>query len=426
MFNVKKLSNGITVISRHMDAVRSLSIGVWIKAGSNFETKEQVGISHLIEHMLFKGTDKRSAKEIAETIDGIGGSINAFTSKDCTAYYAKVLHEDAPIAIDILSDMLLHSKFDEKELQKEINVVKEEIAMYEDSPEDVVYDLFAELAYPDHPLGLPILGYPETVSKISVEDIRNYMDDFYVSGNTVIAVAGYLPENLLELLEEYFKSYPVGDHVVELGSPTIAAGYKFAHKDIEQNHLCIGFEGVKFDSEDFYAMLLLSNYFGGTSSSKLFQRIREDNGLTYSIYSHPTYFKHAGNLSIYLSYQPQNEEEIIPLIVEELLDLKQGVTEEILISIKNQLKGSYILGLEGSSSIMNILGKRAIYDAPLQTMDAIIESISSITLEQVHRLIDQVISSPVAMTMAGRLEENDVKAVYEKFTSLLGGSNEKN
>lgn len=420
MFKTLFLSNGMKVITRHMDSVRSFSIGVWVKVGSNDEPKEKIGITHLIEHMLFKGTEKRSAKEIAEVIDAIGGSMNAFTSKDCTSYYAKVLTEDAPIAIDVLSDMLLHSKFDPIELKKEIKVVKEEIAMYEDSPEDVAYDLLAELTYPDHPLGWSILGTPETVDHITREDILAYMDDFYVSENIVLSVAGFLPDNLEALLESAFGAVKPGKHQLNLPKANFHGGYRFADKDIEQHHLVFGFEGITFDSKDYYAMLLLSNYFGGTSSSKLFQRIREDHGLTYSIYSHPTYFKHSGSFSVYLSYQPENHDAILPLLIEELNGLKGGIDSETLRSVKNQLRGSYLLGLEGSSSIMNILGKRSVYDAPLETMDEIMARIEAIDLEQVQRLIDAIFGSPLALVMVGKLEEVTAKTTYEALLQGIG------
>lgn len=413
MFKTHVLSNGIKVITRHMESVRSFSIGVWVKVGSNDEPKEKIGITHLIEHMLFKGTSKRSAKDIAEVIDAIGGSMNAFTSKDCTAYYAKVLSEDAPIAIDVLSDMLLNSVFDPIELKKEIKVVKEEIAMYEDSPEDVAYDLLAALTYPDHPLGWSILGTPETVSHMTREDILAYMRDFYVADNIVLAVAGYLPDHLLEMLEEAFSQIQKGAHQLNLPKAQFNGGFMFADKDIEQHHLVFAFEGITFDADDYYAMLLLSNYFGGTSSSKLFQTIREDHGLTYSIYSHPTYFKHSGSFSVYLSYQPENHDAIVPLLIKEINALKAGIDESTLRSVKNQLRGSYLLGLEGSSSIMNILGKRSVYDAPLETMDEIIARIESISIKQIEALIDNLFKSPLALVMVGKLDEALVKNTYE-------------
>mgnify|MGYP001466717656 CR=1 FL=1 len=420
MFKTDKLSNGMKVITRHMDSVRSFSIGVWVKVGSNDEQKEKLGITHLIEHMLFKGTQKRTAKDIAEVIDAIGGSMNAFTSKDCTAYYAKVLTEDAPIAIDVLSDMLLHSTFDASELKKEIKVVKEEIAMYEDSPEDVAYELLADLTYPDHPLGWSILGTPETVSHITRDDILAYMNDFYVSGNIILACAGFLPENLLEMLEEAFAPVKAGQHQLDLEMAKFSGGYRFADKDIEQHHLVFAFEGITFDSLDYYALLLLSNFFGGTSSSKLFQKIREDHGLTYSIYSHPTYFKHSGSFSVYLSYQPENHDAIIPLLIEELNALKNGIDEDSLRSVKNQLRGSYLLGLEGSSSIMNILGKRSVYDAPIETMEEIMARIESITTQQVQKLIDDLFKSPLALVMVGKLEEALVKTTYDQIKTQIG------
>lgn len=421
MYNMTHLKNGIQVVHSPIEGTKSVAIGVWIGTGSNHELKTENGMSHLIEHMLFKGTQNRSAKALAEAIDGIGGSINAFTSKECTAYYCKVLEEDFDIALDVLTDMLMHSQFDPKELEKEIKVIKEEIAMYEDSPEDVVYELSSVLTYPDHPLGQPILGLPEVLSEMKRDDILAYMAKHYVTGNTIISIAGATPDDFLDRLENKFSNYPKGQQHLKLDEPVFRGGYNFAFKDIEQNHMCIAFDGIKLDSDLFYAMLLLSNHFGGTTSSRLFQTIREDNGLTYGIYSHPTFFKDAGNFSIYLSYQPDGEKDIIPLLVAEWRDLKKNFTHEQLISLKSQLRGSYLLGLEGSNSLMNWYGKRAIYQAPLQTLDEVINDIDAISYEQVISVIDALTESPFALSMTGKLTDEKVASIYQTLAQVMGG-----
>lgn len=419
MYQKHKLDNGITVITRHMDGVRSFAIGVFVKASSNQESVCEIGISHLIEHMMFKGTDKYSAKDIASKMDDIGGSMNAYTSKDCTAYYAKVLYQHADIAIELLSNMLTKSTFNSEELSKEIKVVQEEIAMYEDSPEDVAYEKFQSLIYQGHPLSQPVLGYNDSIEQIDRSAVLDYIKRFYTADHIVISVAGYLPDNLIKQLNHHFADYPLKGDTLKNSSPLFHGGVVSVNKDIEQHHMCLGFEGVKFGHQDHYSSLLLSNYLGGSSSSLLFQKIREENGLAYAIYSHPTFFIDAGHFTIYLSYQSQNEGRIVDLISACLNGLKDSFTEDILARAKMQLKGTYLLGLEGSGSIMSTLGKRAIYGATLQTMDEIIASIDAITLEQVHALIDRLSDSPVALAMVGPIDQSHAETVYQTLLNQI-------
>ncbi len=417
MYKINHLDNGIKVLHRHIDGVRSFSIGVYVKACSNYEDKTEIGISHLIEHMMFKGTEKYNAKRIAEIIDDVGGVMNAYTSNDCTAYYAKVLSEHAPLAIELLSDMLNNSKFLQADITKEIKVVKEEIAMYEDSPEDVVYELFQSAAYGSHPLARPILGYADDIDHLSRQHILNYIAKFYTADNTIIAMAGDIPSDIIAQLNDAFAEYKAQGKPINLVQPIFHGGYKFVNKEIEQNHMCVGFSGIPYGHKDYYCYLLISNTLGGTSSSLLFQKIREERGLAYSIYTHPTFFKQTGHFTIYTSYRRQNQLLVAQLIKTCLSELKNHFDEAVLKRAKAQLKGAYILGLESSTSIMASLGKRAIFDVEIETLDQMMQSIDAISLADVNRCVQSILSGEVALSMVGQVNENDVKAVYQVFNN---------
>ncbi len=417
MYRQFQLNNGCAVICHQIDGVKSFALGVYVKACSNYETEAEIGISHLIEHMMFKGTKRHSAQQIAEIIDDVGGVLNAYTAKDCTAYYAKVLSEHAPLAIDLLSDMLINSQFLEAELTKEIQVVKEEIAMYQDSPEDVAYELLQAVAYAGHPLAAPILGHAEQLDKLNRAAILNYIKRYYTADNTVIAVAGDLPDDLSDQLNAAFADYPASGAKGAVAEATFCGGYDFVDKDIEQNHMCLAFAGIAYGHADYYTYLLISNAFGGTSSSLLFQNVREKRGLAYSIYSQPSFFKSAGHFSIYTSYRPQNQLAVAAAIRDCLVSLQSHFDEALLKRAKTQLKSAYILGLESSTSIMGAMGKRSIYGAKVETIDQMMASIDAIELADVQRCIAALCNSEVALAMVGKLNEADVKAVYRLFTT---------
>ncbi len=415
MYKRYRLNNGSAVICHQIDGVKSFAIGVYVKACSNYETSREIGISHLIEHMMFKGTKKYSAKQIAEKIDDVGGVLNAYTAKDCTAYYAKVLSEHAPLAIELLADMLTNSQFLKADLSKEIQVVKEEIAMYQDSPEDVAYELLQTVAYGKHPLALPILGYADSLDSLTREAIVDYIGRYYTADNTIIAVAGDLPADLIDQLNAAFADYRQRGQQGAVAAAEFLAGYDFIDKDIEQNHICLGFNGIPYGHADYYTYLLISNVLGGTSSSLLFQNVREKHGLAYSIYSQPSFFKQAGHFTIYTSYRAQNQLAVASAIVDCLIALKSHFDEAVLARAKTQLKSAYILGLESSTSIMGAMGKRLIYDAKVETIEQMMAAIDNIRLSDVNRCIAALNSSKIALAMVGRLNEADVKAVYQLF-----------
>ncbi|MGE5612766.1 MAG: M16 family metallopeptidase, partial [Bacillota bacterium] len=354
MYNKFTLGNGIRIVCERIPHVRSVSLGVWVKAGVRCESRQNNGISHFIEHMLFKGTKNRSAAEIAGSIDNIGGQLNAFTGKECTCYHARVLDEHIEIAIDVLSDMLHNSLFAEKDISLEKKVIIEEISMYEDNPEELVHDILTESVWAGCSIGYPILGTRKSIRKINKDKVLNYFHEKYVPCNTVISVAGNFDEiKLKELLEKYFGQKPQGqdteqepDSMPEPEQVDFKPVTSVKEKETEQVHLCIGFEGVKNGDDDIYTLLAINNILGGSMSSRLFQKIREKKGLVYSIYSYPTAYNDAGLFTIYAGMKPENLGIVLKLIQDEIRLLnKRGITSQELEKSKEQLKGSYVLGL---------------------------------------------------------------------------------
>lgn len=421
MFQRQRLSNGIRVVTYPMGEMRSLSMGLWINAGSAYEAESDSGISHFLEHMLFKGTADRTAKDLADIVDGIGGQINAFTSKECTSYYIKVLDTHVDIAVDLLSDMLLNSVYDPAEIEKEKNVVLDEIALYEDSPEDVVYDLLAEVIYGNHPLGYPILGTEATVKALNREAIDRLIKARYSSENIVISVAGSFDEKkLFGLLEERFGKIPCNEQAtLDPPLPLFKKAWGVREKDIEQIHLCVGFEGVKYSDDDLYPLMVLNNIMGGGSSSRLFQSIRENLGLAYSIYSHPSLYKENGLMTIYASFVPENLEPVLETMIIELKRLRaHDMSAEEISRGKEQLKGNYILGLESTGSFMSMMGKSELMAGMIETIDEVIDKIDRVSPADVYRLTDQVLNPQrFALALTGRV----TSAEGEKAFAMLNG-----
>ncbi|MDE6357935.1 MAG: insulinase family protein [Eubacteriales bacterium] len=388
-----KLENGVSIIMEKMDSVRSVAFGIFIKNGSVNEDDETNGISHFIEHMLFKGTEKRTSKDIAEEMDLIGGQLNAYTSKEYTCYYSRVLDTHLEKAIDILCDMLFNSKFDPEDIEKEAKVILEEISMYEDSPEDIVFTELQKRIWKNTPLGYSVLGNSENVKRFKKEDFLNFLKDRYVGENTVIAVAGSFDrDDFLEKIEKYFKKMKKGkaDDKNYASQVYIPSKLKI-EKDIEQLHLCIGFEGISLKSKYNYAMSLLNVIFGGGMSSILFQNIREKYGLAYSIYSYNSSYINNGLFSIYAGINPNQYEKALETIKYEINTLKkEKISVEQINKAKEQLKSNYIMGLENTSNRMSGLGRSKILIDKVKTPDEIINEVDSISKEDVDFLIEKV------------------------------------
>lgn len=392
MYKKTLLSNGVRIITEEIEHVRSAAIGIWVGAGSRDESEGFEGISHFIEHMFFKGTEHRSARALAESLEAVGGQLNAFTTKEYTCYYAKTLDEDLDLAIDVLSDMFFCSLFDEKEIEKEKNVVIEEIKMYEDSPDELIHDVFSEYVWNDHPLGKPILGTEESIRALSREKIMQFLTQHYAPDNVVISVAGRINhDDVVAKLSAQFGTFARGGRRVLEETPV---GHTIAHyqkKDTEQMHILMGVPGLGQDDEDIYAMHIFNNILGGGLSSRLFQEIREQRGLAYSVYSYHATYVDTGLFAVYAGTSPKNTQEVIVCILEELLEMKEkGITAEELNRTKAQIKGSLYLGLEAVSSRMSRLGKTELTYNRVLSPEEVVEKLEKVTLEDIIRLIGRL------------------------------------
>jgi len=417
MFQKELLINGIRIVTEEIPYVNSVSIGIWVKVGSRYESFENNGISHFIEHMLFKGTRKRSAKDIANSIDKIGGQLNAFTTKECTCFYAKVLDTHFEIALDVLSDMFLNSVFSEADIEKERGVIIEEINLYEDSPEDLVHDLFSQAVWSSNPLGMSILGTEESLDHIGREQLVDFFNKNYIPQNIVISVVGnFKHKDVVCKIKEYFvKAEHKDNGAARIIMPRFEPEYMLKNKVTEQIHLCMGFNGVDIKSEAYYPMLVFNNVFGGAMSSRLFQRIREDRGLAYSVFSYPSSFEDCGLFSIYAGSKPDNLKSVAGLIMEEIKVIKEtGITDEELYDSKEQLKGSYILGLESTSGRMLSIGKSELLLDRIYSPAEVLQRIDEVNMDGVNSIIKYIFDSEsMGVAVIGSMEKNtDIKKIF--------------
>jgi predicted Zn-dependent peptidase len=393
MYQKQQMKNGIRVVTEEIPYVNSVSVGIWVKIGSRNETININGVSHFIEHMLFKGTQNRSAKEIANSIDKIGGQLNAFTSKESTCYYAKVLDSHFDIALDVLADMFLNSSFVQEEIEKEKGVIMEEINMYEDSPEDLVHDLFTQGVWSGNPLGMSILGTEDSLNGLNRDKMFDYYKANYTPENIVISVVGNIKhEAVVEKVEKQFGNLksPAKRHVI-IEKPVFDPIRITRNKETEQVHLCLGFEGVETDNESFYPLLTMNNIFGGAMSSRLFQNIREDKGLAYSVFSYPSSYQDCGLYSIYAGMKPTQLKTVTQLIMEEIHEMMhKGLTEEELYDSKEQMKGSYTLGLESTSGRMISIGKSELMYNRIYSPAEVLEKIDRVDMDSVNNSIKKV------------------------------------
>lgn len=392
--------NGVRVVLENIPTVRSVAIGVWIGTGSRNETPENNGISHFLEHMFFKGTKTKSAREIAESFDSIGGQVNAFTSKEYTCYYAKVLDNHAQFALEVLADMFFNSTFVEEELVKEKNVVYEEIKMYEDTPDDIVHDLLSKAIYENHSLGYPILGTEETLSAFTGNTLKEYMYNMYTPEHVVISVAGNISDSFIKEVEKLFGSYKGGKRNVVDSTPDFHLNQIARKKETEQAHLCIGFEGLKVGHDDIYSLILLNNILGGSMSSRLFQDVREQKGLAYSIFSYHSAFEDSGIVTIYGGTGAKQLDLLFETVQETLAFLKRdGITEKELKNSKEQLKGSLMLSLESTNSRMSRNGKNELLLSRHKSLDEMVEQIDSVTKESVDQMALAVFNDKYSVSL---------------------------
>lgn len=395
MVNTHLCNNGVRIVSEHIPHFHSVAVGVFVKAGSRDELAEENGITHFIEHMLFKGTETRTAKQIAREFDRIGGDMNAYTSKEYTCYYAKVLDHHAEHAVNILADMFFHSKMDAGEIDKERQVVLEEISMTEDMPDDDVHEQLWRVMYPHHSMGAPILGTQETLASFDKEKIFEFMDRHYTPNNLVISVAGNITPQLLKTIEGLFGSFQKREQEKVYKLPGFLPGYSFKNKETEQGHLCLGYPGISITDPDIYQLAVLNNILGGSMSSRLFQEIREERGLAYSIFSYHSAYSDHGTMAIYGGTSNDQLPELQEVILKSMEALSiEGVGLEEVNDSKEQLKGNLMLGLESTSARMSRNGKQELLLGKHQDYDEVLKQIDAVTIEKVQEKMQLMAGQP--------------------------------
>jgi len=389
MYNLFTLNNGLKVVVENIEHFNSVSVGLWVENGSRNENSINNGVSHFIEHMLFKGTANRNSKQIAEDIENVGGQINAFTGKEATCYYIKTLDTHLELGLELLSDMLFNSLFNEEDIEKEKGVIIEEINMSEDSAEDVLMDLHAEAVWGKDGLSLPILGTENTVKSFNKEMIVSYLKSYYIPENCVISICGKIDmKNIEKIVEKYFGNWRYDNkNITMYSTPEILNNNYFRRKDIEQLHINLGMPGLKIGDDDLYTLILLSNMLGGGAASILFQKIREELGICYSIYLYMSSHVNNGLVNVYAGLNPKYIKEAIDVILNEVNKFsKENITNEKLQKSKEQLKGNYILGLESTSSRMFSNGKSVLFLNKINTPSDVIKKIDKIDMESVDRV----------------------------------------
>lgn len=420
MIKVEQLSNGVTLVVEPMDHVHSAAIGVFVKIGSAYENIHNSGISHVVEHMLFKGTKIRSAKNIADQMARIGGDLNAYTAKEVTSYNGQVLGEHLYEAMDILADMLTNSLIDTNDLQKELGVILEEIDMYNDSAEDLVQELSQRESFRKHPLGYQISGEKEVVETFTRDAIIEFIQKYYVGSNIVVSIAGNLVmEEAISKAHKYFSQIPAGSHSVQVSKPEFYHGLSITHKESEQVHLCVAFEGVDYEHPGMYSLSLINEVIGGNSNSRLFQKIREDMGLVYSIYSYSASYKTTGIMQIYAGCNPAQLKTILMMISQCLRELRvNGMHETELAIAKEQMKSEILMGLESTHSRMSNNGKNLIYKGRLIDEESVISKLQAVSLDDIQMYIKDYLAS-ASLTIVGNCNALDMKWLQKNWTNFF-------
>jgi predicted Zn-dependent peptidase len=400
------LNNGIRLVTESMGHVRSVSLGVWLTRGSRHETDRDSGIAHFVEHMLFKGTATRSAEDIAQAVDSIGGQLDAFTAKEYASYYVKVLDEHLPLAVDILSDIVLRPAFHDIDIEREKKVILEEIKMVEDTPDDLVHELFTQAFWEGHPLGRPILGTKESVEGLTQQRLRDHFRGAYAAENVIISAAGNLEHgSLREALETAFGEMPSAGRKETWTPPAVVPKVVIRTKELEQSHICLGASSYPQNHDARYASYVLNTMLGGSMSSRLFQNIREKRGLAYSVFSGINAYRDAGSLTVYAGCANEAVGEVIDLVVEEMKIIKQApVPDSELRRAKDHLKGSVMLSLENTASRMSHLARQEIYFDRQFSLDETLEGIERVTPAEIQQVAHDVFSNgSLAATVLGQV-----------------------
>ena len=416
-FDCLTLPNGLRVVGECIPHYRSVSVGMWVGTGSQYETYDEAGLSHFIEHMVFKGTTHRSARQIAEEMDAVGGHINAFTSKECTCFYAKVVDEHLRLATDVVCDLALNPVFDADELEKEKGVVLEEISMSEDTPEDLVHDVLMLAHYGDQPVARPILGTEEKIRAYRREDLEAYWRAMYRPQDCVFSIAGnYDWEKVRALLEEFTASWkPDGMRAHDCVTRNVQPKGLAKEKDIEQVHICLGFPGLCIGDDRNYEMSLFNSVYGGAMSSRLFQKIREDSGMAYTVYSYPNAYTDTGMLSVYAATNPDTAVQVYEMILAETEKIAhEGLTRAEFEMAKEQLKSGLILGSESTSSRMQSNGRRMLLLNETRSESEVIDRINRIRFEDTNDLMRESLTAPHSLALVGRGTKELLGRIYTK------------
>lgn len=406
---VTTLKNGLRVLTDPMQTVESVSLGLWVDAGTRHEPAQVNGISHLLEHMAFKGTERRSARAIAEEMDNVGGHLNAYTARDHTAYYAKVLKEDSALALDILSDILQNSTMDAEELAREQAVVVQEINQSIDTPDDIIFDHFQSTAFPDQPLGRPVLGTEDLVRAMSRDTVKGYMSSHYAASRMVLSAAGAIDhDQLVDSAEAAFATLAASAEAQPEAARYVGGEYR-EERDIEQVNLVLGYGGVSYDDPDYYAISVLSTLLGGGMSSRLFQEIREKRGLVYSIYSFASSYSDGGLFGIYAGTGEDEVEELVPVLCDEVVKVCGGVDGDEMRRARAQLKASILMSLESTSSRCEQLARQVlVYGRPITTQEVVdrIEAIDADAIARVARRLFAQVPTIAAIGPLAKLEDH--------------------
>lgn len=406
-----RLTNGVRIVTETMPGVVSATLGIWVENGSRYETPEQAGISHFLEHLFFKGTSRRTAAEIAEAFDAVGGHFNAFTGREHTCYYGKVLGEHLPVAQDVLADIFRNSRFDEEEIDRERSVIVQEILQSEDTPDDHVHDLFLKQYWPGHPLGTPIHGSVATVERFRRSDFLDFIGQRYRPDRLLVAAAGHVDHDaFLAWAEGAFGDLEGTTEIEPSTTPTPRAGVRCVDKDLEQVHVCIGMPGIEHTSPLRYPAYLLNSALGGGMSSRLFQEIREKRGRAYSVYSFLSPYSDAGYLGVYIGTSAEHVREVVETTVAQLDDLQRnGLRSQELARVKNQLKGNLLLGMETSDSRMHRIARDELLFGRSISLEEVAGQIDAATQDDILAIADHIARrDAMAVTVLGRLGEHGI------------------
>jgi predicted Zn-dependent peptidase len=403
------LSNGVRVLTQEMPDVYSVTTALWAGTGSAYEQPNEGGISHVVEHMLFKGTGRRNYQQIAQILEDVGGQMNAFTSREYTCFYTRSLTDNFELCLDVLADMYLDSKFPAEEWAKEKGVILEEINMYEDTPDDLVGEMFNRKLFPTHEYGLPVIGTVDSVSSFTREDIDSYCKRHYLPAHTVLVVAGNVKrEQVLALAEKYLAAGFAAESWDKpaLSQPEYGTGLVFVHKDIEQIHVTLGVPGLAGDSDDVYKLNILNSILGGGVTSRLFQEVREKRGLTYSVYSSVAAQGFGGSFSAYASTSPKRVDELLKVLGWEMAKIAaDGVTEQELIRAQAQFKAGLLMGLESSANVMVRLGRGETVYGKVRTVEEQVAEIMRVTCADVQKLAQELLQpNKLVLSMVGVTE----------------------